>query len=147
MKTKIPFLLIVANSAFLGFAGEPAKTAAPAAESKSELSVTRYTELPLSDFQRKVMNEATKLSYACRYFRGLYGRWPKDLAEIQNKTEGIDYGIFLDRASVTPLEGDAEKIQIFDGKDVRAVRAVPVQLNISDAERSAAQKPGYKIKL
>ncbi len=114
---------------------------------KTELSVTRYTELPLSEFQRKVMNEATKLSYACRYFRRLYGRWPKDLDEIKNRTEGIDYGVFLDRAKVTPLDGDAEEIQIFDGQNVRSVRAVPVPFQVTEEQLKEAQKPEFRIKL
>lgn len=124
-----------------------AEDQAKAPAGKTELSVTRYTELPLSDFQRQVMNEATKLSYACRYFRRLYGRWPKDLAEIKSRTEGIDFGVFLDRAKVTPLDGDAEEIQIFDGQNVRSVRAVPVPFQVTDEQLKEAQKPEFKIKL
>lgn len=120
----------------------PAPPPAPA----SQLSVTRYSERPLSEFQTQVMNAATKLSYACRYFRSLYGRWPKDIAEIQAKTEGIDFGVFLGKASVKPLPDDSAQIEIFDGTNMRSTKAVPVAFTITDAERVAAQMPEYKIR-
>ena len=93
------------------------------------------------------MNEATKLSYACRIFRNLYGRWPNDLAEIQAKTEGIDFAAFAGRASVTPLPDDAERIEVFDGTNTRTVKAVPVDFTFTPEMREAAKAPGYKIKL
>ncbi len=93
------------------------------------------------------MNEATKLSLACRMFRGLYGRWPNDLAEIQAKTEGINFAIFVGKAVVTPLPDDSESIEVFDGFNTRSVKAVPVDLGITQAMRKAATAPGYKIKL
>src|ERR1700691_4599287 len=77
------------------------------------VSVTRYSESAEPDLQARVMNEATKLSFACRLFRGLYGRWPKDLPEIQAKTEGIDYAVFRGKALITPLPDDSDPIQIF----------------------------------
>jgi hypothetical protein len=119
----------------------------PAPPPKSELTVTRYSERPMSEFQTQVMNAATKLSFSCRYFRRLYGRWPKDIAEIKAKTEGIDFGVFLDKASVTPLPDDSALIQIFDGTNMRSTKAVPVAFTITEEERAASQKPDYKIKL
>jgi hypothetical protein len=142
--TPLTLLLILAGCAA---PPEPKKSTQPApTPPSSQMSVVRYTEKPLSDFQTQVMNAATKLSYSCRFFRSLYGRWPKDLAEIQAKTEGIDFGIFLGKASVTPMPDDSATIQIFDGTNMRSVRAVPVQFTITDEERAAAQKPDYKIK-
>jgi hypothetical protein len=93
------------------------------------------------------MNEATKLSLACRMFRSLYGRWPRDLAEIEAKTEGIDFAVFAGRAVITPLPDDSERIAIFDGVDTREVKAVPVDLGVTDAARDAAKAPGFKIKV
>jgi hypothetical protein len=110
-------------------------------------SVVRYAELPLSEYQTQVMNEATKLSFACRMFRNLYGRWPNDLAEIEAKTEGINFSVFLGKAVVTPLPDDSERIQIFDGFNTREVKAVPVDLGVTDAKREAAKAPGFKIKV
>ena len=51
------------------------------------VSVARYSERPLLDYQARVMSEATKLSIACRLFRSLYKRWPSDLAEIDAKIQ------------------------------------------------------------
>jgi hypothetical protein len=93
------------------------------------------------------MNEATKLSFACRMFRGLYGRWPSDLAEIEAKTEGIDFAAFMGKAVITPLPDDSELIQIFDGVNTRQVKAVPVDLGITDAKRQEAKAPGFRIKV
>jgi len=131
-----------------GCASAPSSTpprAAPA--TASPVSVVRYTEQPLSDYQTQVMNEATKLSLACRMFRGLYGRWPNDLAEIQAKTEGINFAIFVGKAVVTPLPDDSEQIEVFDGFNTRSVKAVPVDLGITQAMREAATAPSYKIKV
>ena len=111
------------------------------------ISVVRYTELPLSEYQTQVMNEATKLSFACRMFRSLYGRWPNNLAEIEAKTEGINFGMFVGMAVITPLPDDSAHIQVFDGVNTRAVKAVPVDLGVTDAMREAAKAPGFKIKL
>jgi hypothetical protein len=111
------------------------------------VSVTRYSESAEPDLQARVMNEATKLSFACRLFRGLYGRWPKDLPEIQAKTEGIDYAVFRGKALITPLPDDSERIQIFDGVNTREVKALPVNLGVTDAMKEAAKSPQYKIKL
>ena len=123
----------------------PVACASPPAVN-APVSVVRYSELPLSEYQTKVMNEATKLSFACRMFRGLYGRWPNDLGEIQAKTEGIDFAVFLGKAVVTPLPDDSERIQIFDGVNTREVKAVPVDLGVTDAMREAARAPGFKIR-
>jgi hypothetical protein len=116
-------------------------TSAPA------ISVTRYSDMPLSEYQNLVMNEATKLSLACRIFRGLYGRWPTDLSEIQTKTDGINFAVFMGRAVVTPLSDDSERIEIFDGENKRTVKAVPVELGTTDTDRKAAKVPGFKIKV
>jgi hypothetical protein len=137
-------VLMVAVPASL--AAQPAQEA-PTPTPAPPVSVIRYTDRPLSEFQTRVMNEATKLSLACRKFRSLYGRWPKDLAEIQAKTEGIDFGVFLGRAVVTPLPDDSERIEIFDGVNTRSVKAVPVELGVTAADREAAKAPGFKIKL
>jgi len=122
-------------------------TPPPPKPAPAPVSVVRYTDRPLSEYQTKVMNEATKLSFACRMFRSLYGRWPNDLAEIQAKTEGIDFAVFAGLASVTPLSDDAERIEIFDGTNTRAIKAVPVDFAVTPEMREAAKAPGYKIKL
>jgi hypothetical protein len=113
----------------------------------SPISVVRYTDLPLSEYQTRVLNEATKLSFACRMFRTLYGRWPNDLAEIEAKTEGLDFGLFMGKAVVTPLPDDSELIQAFDGARTLSVKAVPVDLGVTDAQREAAKAPNFKIKV
>ena len=136
-----PFLIL--SLVLLAGCGTPP----PPRPAPSPVSVVRYTDRPLSEYQTKVMNEATKLSYACRTFRTLYGRWPNDLAEIQARTEGIDFAVFAGRASVTPLPDDSERIEVFDGLNTRAVKAVPVDMTISPEMREAAKAPGYKIKL
>jgi hypothetical protein len=123
-----------------------APSSTPIEAPKSPVSVVRYTERPLSEYQTRVMNEATKLSYACRMFRSLYGRWPRDLAEIEAKTEGIDFAVFAGSAVVTPLPDDSERIAIFDGANTREVKAVPID-GVTDAAREAAKAPGFKIKL
>jgi len=125
---------------------QPDAPQAPAAQVSA--SATRYAELPLTEFQTRVMNEATKLSLACRYFRSLYGRWPKNIAEIQSKTEGIDYGVFIGKEKVTPLKKeDAAQIEVFDGENTRSVKAVPVDFSITKEQKAAARKPDFKIKL
>jgi hypothetical protein len=80
-------------------------------------------------------------------FRALYGSWPNDLAEIEAKTEGIDFAVFMGKAVVTPLHDDSELVQIFDGVNTRQVKAVPVDLGVTDPEREAAKVPGFKIKV
>jgi hypothetical protein len=92
------------------------------------------------------MNEASKLSLACRMFRSLYGRWPHDLAEIEAKTEGIDFAVFVGKAVITPLPDDTERIEVFDGINTRAVKAVPVDMGVTSAMREAAKAPDYKIR-
>ena len=103
--------------------------------------------MPLADHQALVINEATKLSLACRIFRSLYGRWPSDLAEIQAKTEGINFGTFAGRAVVTPLPDDSERIEVFDGFNTRAVKATPVSFSFTAEQLEEAKTPGFKIKL
>jgi hypothetical protein len=93
------------------------------------------------------MNEATKLSLACRMFRSLYGRWPTDLAEIQAKTEGINFAVLAGRAVVAPLQDDSERIEVFDGFNTRAVRAVPIDFKFTAQQLEEAKTPGYKIKI
>lgn len=146
--TPITLLIVLSGCATTPEPKPSAQVASsPAPAPAPQLTVTRYSERPLSEFQAQVMDAATKLSYACRYFRSLYGRWPKDIAEIQAKTEGIDFGIFLGKASVTPLPDDSAQIEIFDGTNMRATKAVPVAFKITEEERAAAQKPDYKIRL
>ena len=144
--SSIAVVLGIAGCASAPEVAKPPPPAAPAAPA-STVSVTRYTDRPLSEFQTMVMNEATKLSYACRMFRSLYGRWPRDLAEIEARTEGINFGVFLGKATVTPLPDDSAKIEIFDGVNTRAVKAVPVDFQITDEQRAAAQKPDFKIRV
>lgn len=125
-----------------GAVAQPTAGAPPtgtSANSPPQTSVTRYTDRPLTESQTLVMNQATKLSLACRMFRSLCGRWPNDLAEIQFKTEGVDYAVFAGKAVVTPLPDDSESIQIFDGFNDRAVKAVLIDFHFSDAQREAAQ--------
>jgi hypothetical protein len=45
------------------------------------------------------------------------------------------------------LPDDSEIIQIFDGVNTRAVKAVPVDLGVTDVMREAAKAPGFKIKV
>lgn len=111
------------------------------------MSVIRGAETPLTDHQTLIMNEATKLSLACRMFRSLYGRWPSDLAEIQAKTVGINFAVFDGRAVITPLPDDSERIEVFDGIHTRGVRATPVDFGFTAAQLEEAKSPGYKIKL
>lgn len=109
------------------------------------ISVVRYSGAPLSQYQTKVMNEATKLAMACRLFRYFYGRWPANLQEIERKTTGIDYGIFLGQAKVTPNSDDSEDISIFDGQNTRVDHATPIDFHMPKSVRTAAQAPGFKI--
>ncbi|SFR86727.1 hypothetical protein SAMN05216570_0131 [Dyella sp. OK004] len=91
------------------------------------------------------MNEATKLSLACRLFRYFYGRWPANFHEISEKSTGIDLGVFLGRALVTPLDNDAAKISVFDGENVRETVATPIDFHMSNSQVRAAQEPGFMI--
>ena len=109
------------------------------------VSVTRYSEKPLSDYQTQVLNEATKLSLACRLFRYFYGRWPANLGEIEHKATGIDYAIFLGKATVTPNSDDSEDITIFDGENLREARATPIDFGMSESDKKKALEPGFKI--
>jgi hypothetical protein len=110
-------------------------------------SVIRDVEMPSAHDQTLIMNEATKLSLACRMFRSLYGRWPIDLAEIQAKTEGINFAVFAGRAVVTPLPDDSERIEVFDGFNTRTVRAIPIDFKFTAPQLEEAKAPGYKIKI
>jgi hypothetical protein len=105
------------------------------------------SELSIADRQTLIIREATKLSAACRMFRSLYGRWPSDVAEIQSRTEGLNFAIFAGGVRVTPLPDDAERIEVFDGVNTRAVKATPVDFGFTAAQREEAKSPGYKIKL
>jgi len=110
-------------------------------------SVIRDVEMPSAVDQTLIMNEATKLSLACRMFRSLYGRWPIDFAEIQAKTEGINFAVFAGRAVVTPLPDDSERIEVFDGFNTRRVRAIPIDFKFTAPQIAEAKAPGYKIKI
>lgn len=63
------------------------------------------------------------------------------------QTEGIDFAVFAGKAVITPLPDDSERIEVFDGSNTRAVKAVPVDMGVTPAMREAAAAPGYKIKL
>jgi hypothetical protein len=139
--------LLLSAVLLLTACASPPATTKQAPPPAAPISVVRYSELPLSEYQTQVMNEATKLSFACRMFRSLYGRWPNDLAEIEAKTVGIDFAVFMGKAVVTPLPDDSELIQVFDGVNTRAVKAVPVDLGVTDAKREAAKAPEFKIKV
>lgn len=93
------------------------------------------------------MNEATKLSYACRYFRCLYGRWPSSIREIESRTEGIDFGVFPGKAFLVPRPDDTEEITVYDGVCYRMVIAVPVAFPITDQMRAEARKAEFKIRI
>jgi hypothetical protein len=137
------FLFVLVPSLAFPQSNQPAT--AGSAQPGLSVHVDRYTEYPLADYQERVMNEATKLSLACRLFRYLYGRWPSDIQEIERKATGIDFGAFMKKATVTPVAGDAEKITVFDGTNVREAVAVPVDFHLPESEKLAAQKQDFKI--
>lgn len=136
-------ILLLAPCAVFAQSSESALVPSP--PTVTSFRVDRYVEHPLSDYQTKIMNEATKLSLACRLFRYFYGRWPADFHEISEKSTGIDLGVFLGRALVTPLDNDAAKISIFDGENMREVVATPIDFGMSSSQVRAAHEPGFKI--
>ena len=109
------------------------------------ISVDRYSEMPLSEYQSRVMDEATKFSYAARMFRYLYGRWPANIEELKNKSSGIDFNVFRGKATITPSSNDSAEISIFDGENTRSVQATPVDFHMSDSARQQSQSAGFKI--
>jgi hypothetical protein len=109
------------------------------------IAVNRYSEMPLSEYESRVMDEATKLSYACRMFRYLYGKWPANINEIKSRTNGIDYDVFRGRATIAPTENDSAEIAIFDGENVRSVQATPIDFHLSDSVREQSQSSKFKI--
>ena len=110
-----------------------------------KIVVERYSENPLSGQQSRVLNEATKLSFACRLYRYYYGKWPANLDDIRNKTTGIDFEVFKGRAEVTPNADDSEDISIYDGENVRTAHATPIDFHMPKSEIRKAQSPGFKI--
>jgi len=113
----------------------------------SAIRVDRYSEMPLSEYQSRVMDEATKLSYAARMFRYLYGRWPANIEEIKSKSAGINFDVFRGRASITPSSNDSAEISIFDGENTRSVQATPIDFQLSNVARQQSRLPGFKIEV
>jgi hypothetical protein len=143
MRTNI--LIGILSTCAVGIALVGCASAPKAPPNTLSVSVTRYSEEPISEYQTQVLNEATKLSLACRLFRYFYGRWPADLSEIEHKTIGIDYGIFLGRATVTPNSDDSEDITVFDGEDPREAHATPIDFGMPEGDKKKALEPGFKI--
>src|SRR5947207_2870120 len=71
------------------------------------MQVKRMSEFALTSDQVQHLDEATKVSGAIRTFHSLYGRWPKDAAELRERTTGIDYSVLGDSLRLEP-----------DGKDL-----------------------------
>lgn len=108
-----------------------------------EAVVTRYSEFKLTKKQTRVLDEATKVSTACRVFYGLYGRWPNNAQEIESRTRGIDYSVFKGELllEVVP-EGLA--IVVFDGKQVRQLLAT-AGTSVPPEIQESAQDPEFRI--
>ena len=96
---------------------------------------------------RAVADEVASIANACRYFRELYGRWPKDLAELKARTQGIDYKVFALQPAITPLENDTEQLRFSDGVNSweRNLNRMIVQFPPSVIRE--AQKPGFKLQV
>jgi hypothetical protein len=107
--------------------------------------INRITEYKLSKRQTRILDEATKLSAACRVFSGLYGRWPKDMQEIEARTTGIDFGAFGGIASLEEVPEGLD-ISFFDGEDERHVLATAMAIQPADV-RASAQDPAFKIRI
>ena len=109
------------------------------------MNVTRYSDISLSDYQKLVIDEATKLSYACRMFRYIFGRWPSNIDEIMSKTNGIDFEVFKGTAVVTPVDNDSAQISVFDGVNTLSVQATPVDFDLPESYKSHTNDPAFKI--
>lgn len=136
-------LCIAVGVSLASLSGARAQDQTPAAVPSIEAD--RYAEYALSQYQTRVMNEATKLSYACRKFRYLFDRWPADIDELRQKVSGIDFTVFRGKATVTPKGGDAAEISVFDGVNTRSVLATPIDFDLPASAKEAAKNPGSVI--
>lgn len=138
-RSAISFVLLLALiSMTRASAGQPTADAA-------SMNVTRYSDTQLSQEQTLILNEASKLSYACRMFRYLFDRWPNDIKEIESKTTGIDFAIFKGNARVAPATDDSAEISVFDGVNTLSVQATPIDFALSDRYKAKAKVEGFKI--
>ncbi len=110
-----------------------------------EAIVERYSELKLTEEQTKILNEATKVSTACRVFYGLYGRWPNGLQEIKNRTSGIDFSVFGDKLFIKET-AEGLVITVFDSRDVRQLLATS-DASIPLKTQALAQDPDFRIRV
>jgi hypothetical protein len=108
-------------------------------------TVNRVTDGSFSASQLRRMDEATKLSAAIRIFHGLYGRWPEDLAELQRRTDGIDYRA-LGPSLRMEQEGAGPIVVFSDGEHERRIAPEPMKPMGREA-REQAEDPGFKIRV
>lgn len=117
----------------------------PNVTSESKLGVVRISNVTLSEYQKMVLDEASKLSYACRMYRYLYGQWPGSIEQVKQRTNGIDFSLFKDSASISPASDDTAVITVFDGVNTLSVSATPIDFQLPDEYKSKAKDPGFRI--
>lgn len=109
------------------------------------VEVKRISEFELTREQTRILDEATKLSAACRTFHAFYERWPKNIQEIESRTSGIDFSVFQGKVDIDAVP-EGLVITIFDSIEVRRLLATAEAPATEDA-RAAAQDPAFKIRV
>ena len=134
---------------FLGLlflASTPAYASETQAGMDTRVSVSRDSEHRLTKKQTKMLDEVTKLSAAIRVFRPLYGRWPKDNAEIESRVSGIDFTLFKDNVEISFTE-EMATIRFFDGRDNRELDIPAEEGAYPASAKAAALDPAFRIRL
>jgi hypothetical protein len=137
MRFQLPFLVILLAFSVPVFATAP--------HMDISVEIKRASEFKLSKKQTAVIDEASKLSAACRTFYGLYDRWPTSLVEIEGRTEGINFSKFNGKAGLE-IVPEGLVITIFDTKFERKMLATSGAPSTSEA-RALAQDPRFRIRV
>ena len=121
--------------------------AADIAAGATQPPVTVSVDAHESHIRELLMVEVDDIATACHYFRELFGRWPQSLKELMAITEGVDYSIFPEAPTLTPLPDDTERFRFFDGKNWWERKLTRMTVEFPPAVLKAAQSPGFKIRI
>ena len=113
----------------------------------SEPSATTPTDTAAAKPEKRVRDAARDVATACRYFRELLGRWPKDWSELKAKADGIDFAAFPAEPMLAPEVDDTERLRFFDGVHWWEKRMTRMSVNFPPEVIKAAQSADFKIRL
>jgi hypothetical protein len=110
-----------------------------------QAAVTRYSEFELTGRQTAILDEATKVSAAARVFHGLYDRWPSQVQELADRTQGIDFAVFAGKILIDEVP-EGLMVTVFDSQDVRRLLAT-TGWPASPGMKESAQSPDFRIRV